>query len=151
MDRLELAQKEAELLEAGIPYAAVTLVESAGTARTEGKLLVLSENVIYGTIGGGAGEQLARRDALSLLAEGNNAVRHYELDSPLSAEGKACGGSLTVFIESCRSTRPQLVMVGGGHVGLALLRAVSRIFCGFGEGQKGAGRDWPRLEFSEWF
>ena len=29
MDRLELAQKEAELLEAGIPYAAVTLVESA--------------------------------------------------------------------------------------------------------------------------
>ena len=56
MDRLELAQKEAELLEAGIPYAAVTLVESAGTARTEGKMLVLSENVIYGTIGGGAGE-----------------------------------------------------------------------------------------------
>ena len=70
MDRLELAQKEAELLEAGIPYAAVTLVESAGTARTEGKMLVLSKNVIYGTIGGGAGEQLARRDALSLLAEG---------------------------------------------------------------------------------
>ena len=33
----------------------------------------------------------------------------------------------------------------------AALRAVSRIFCGFGEGQKGAGRDWPRLEFSEWF
>ena len=85
MDRLELAQKETELLEAGIPYAAVTLVESSGTARTEGKMLVLSENVIYGTIGGGAGEQLARRDALSLLAEGNNAVRHYELDSPLSA------------------------------------------------------------------
>ena len=147
MDRLELAQKEAELLEAGIPYAAVTLVESSGTARTEGKMLVLSADTIFGTIGGGAGEQQAvarqeelplhedaalliarmadggMRDALSLLAEGNNAVRHYELDSPLSAEGKACGGSLTVFIESCRSTRPQLVMVGGGHVGLALLRA----------------------------
>ena len=30
---------------------------------------------------------------------------------------------LTVFIESCRSARPQLIMVGGGHVGLALLRA----------------------------
>ena len=123
MDRLELAQKEAELLEAGIPYAAVTLVESSGTARTEGKMLVLSADTIFGTIGGGAGEQLAHRDALSLLAEGKNAVRHYELDSPLSAEGKACGGSLTVFIESCRSARPQLVMVGGGHVGLALLRA----------------------------
>ena len=123
MDRLELAQKETELLEAGIPYAAVTLVESSGTARTEGKMLVLSADTIFGTIGGGAGEQLARRDALSLLAEGKNAVRHYELDSPLSAEGKACGGSLTVFIESCRSTRPQLIMVGGGHVGLALLLA----------------------------
>ena len=30
------------LKEAGIPYAAVTLVESSGTARTEGKMLVLS-------------------------------------------------------------------------------------------------------------
>ena len=59
MDRLELAQKEAELLEAGIPYAAVTLVESSGTARTEGKMLVLSADTIFGTIGGGAGEQLA--------------------------------------------------------------------------------------------
>lgn len=49
MDRLELAQKEAELLEAGIPYAAVTLVESAGTARTEGKMLVLSADTIFGT------------------------------------------------------------------------------------------------------
>lgn len=51
MDRLELAQKEAELLEADIPYAAVTLVESAGTARTEGKMLVLSADTIFGTIG----------------------------------------------------------------------------------------------------
>ena len=123
MDRLELARKEAELLEAGTPYAAVTIVHSAGTARTEGKMLVLPDETIYGTVGGGAGEKLAIRDAVTLLAGGENAVRHYELDSPLSAAGQACGGSLTVFIESCRATRPQLIMVGGGHVGLALLRA----------------------------
>ena len=123
MDRLELVRKEAELLEAGTPYAAVTIVHSAGTARTEGKMLVLPDETIYGTVGGGAGEKLAIRDAVTLLAGGENAVRHYELDSPLSAAGQACGGSLTVFIESCRATRPQLIMVGGGHVGLALLRA----------------------------
>lgn len=123
MDRLGLARKETELLEQGIPYAAVTIVESAGTARTEGKMLVLAEDTIYGTVGGGAGEQLAIRDAVKLLAQGKNAVCRYELDSPLSAAGKACGGSLTVFIESCRGTRPQLIMVGGGHVGLALIRA----------------------------
>lgn len=123
MDRLELARKEAELLEAGTPYAAVTIVHSAGTARTEGKMLVLPDETIYGTVGGGAGEKLAIRDAVTLLAGGENAVRRYELDSPLSAAGQACGGSLTVFIESCRATRPQLIMVGGGHVGLALLRA----------------------------
>ena len=80
MDRLELAQKEAELLEAGIPYAAVTLVESSGTARTEGKMLVLSADTIFGTIGGGAGEQLAHRDALSLLAEGIAAGKQAEAE-----------------------------------------------------------------------
>ena len=47
MDRLELARKEAELLEAGTPYAAVTIVHSAGTARTEGKMLVLPDETIY--------------------------------------------------------------------------------------------------------
>lgn len=123
MDRLELAKKEAELLEAGTPYAAVTIAEAVNIARTEAKMLVLEDNTIYGTVGGGAGERLAIRDAAELLAEGKNAVRRYELDSPLSEAGKACGGTLTVFIESCRSTRPQLVMVGGGHVGTALIRA----------------------------
>lgn len=123
MDRLDLAKKEAELLEQGTPYAAVTIVHSEGTARTAGKMLVLADESIYGTVGGGAGERLAIRDAAALLAEGKNAVCHYDLDSPLSAVGKACGGELTVFIESCCSTRPQLMMVGGGHVGLALIRA----------------------------
>lgn len=123
MDRLEIAKKEAELLEAGTPYAAVTIVEAENIARTEAKMLVLADETIYGTVGGGAGERLAIRDAAALLAEGKNAIRHYELSSPLSEAGKACGGRLTVFIESCRSTRPQLIMVGGGHVGTALIRA----------------------------
>ena len=101
----------------------VTLVETEGTARTHGKMLVLADGSIYGTVGGGAGERLAIRDAVQLLEQGKNAVRSYQLDSPLSAAGKACGGSLTVFIESCPDTRPHLVMVGGGHVGLALIRA----------------------------
>lgn len=123
MDRLELAKKEAELLEAGTPYAAVTIVEAKDIARTEAKMLVLADESIYGTVGGGAGEKLAIRDAVKLLAQGKNAVCSYDLSSPLSEAGKACGGSLTVFIESCRSSRPQLVMVGGGHVGTALIRA----------------------------
>ena len=89
MDRLELARKEAELLEAGAPYAAVTIVHSAGTARTEGKMLVLPDETIYGTVGGGTGEKLAIRDAVTLLAGGENAVRRYELDSPLSRHAAA--------------------------------------------------------------
>ena len=67
MDRLELARKEAELLEAGTPYAAVTIVHSAGTARTEGKMLVLPDETIYGTVGGGAGEQRAERRICPLV------------------------------------------------------------------------------------
>lgn len=123
MDGLELLKKQEELLQEGVPHAVVTLVESEGTARTHGKMLVLADGGIYGTVGGGAGERLAIRDAVQLLEQGKNAVRSYQLESPLSAAGKACGGSLTVFIESCPDTRPHLVMVGGGHVGLALIRA----------------------------
>ena len=54
MDRLELAKKEAELLEVGTPYAAVTIAEAVNIARTEAKMLVLEDNTIYGTVGGGA-------------------------------------------------------------------------------------------------
>ena len=100
MDRLELAQKEAELLEAGIPYAAVTMVESAGTARTEGKMLVLSENVIYGTIGGGCSEHSALMEAYRLIGTTQSRCVHVDMSSDVAEEeGMVCGGQMKVLIQ----------------------------------------------------
>ena len=106
MDRLELAQKEAELLEAGIPYAAVTLVESAGTARTEGKMVVLSENVIYGTIGGGCSEAAAMQRARKIIGTGESCVIEIDMTNDVAAdEGMVCGGTMRVLIEDASENK----------------------------------------------
>ena len=114
-----LAQKELREL------AVATIVSSdGGTTRTQGKMLIYPDGAIRGTIGGGAVEQAVIRDALQLLSCGENAVKTYDYsESTAARQGLSCGGRLSVFIESCRSTRPNLVMVGGGHVGTALMRA----------------------------
>ncbi len=119
----ELFREQADALRQGEPFAAVTIVRAEGLARTSGKMLVYSDGRISGTVGGGVWERLAVRDALSCLETGENAVRTYSLDGERAEAGLRCGGGLTVFIECCRADRICLVVLGGGHVGSATIRA----------------------------
>lgn len=122
MDFEAILQEELSARQEGRNFAVVTIVESEDTARSYGKMLVYPEGTISGTIGGGGAERMAIWDAMACLEKGENAVKHYDLTNEATVQGLACGGKITVFIESCRSNRPQLVMVGGGHVGRSLLR-----------------------------
>lgn len=124
MDITELLEKELQSVKEGKELAVATIVSSdGGTTRTSGKMLVYADGSISGTIGGGSVERACIADALQCLAEDRNAVKVYDYNTGSAEAGASCGGKLTVFIESCRSRRPQLVMIGGGHVGTALMRA----------------------------
>lgn len=127
MKLYHLMLEQAESLKACRDFAVVTIVESKNLARTSGKMIVYADGAVSGTVGGGMWEHAAIRDSLACIHSGKNAVRTYNFDGELAKAGFQCAGELTVFIEVCRNDAPNLVVVGGGHVGNAVIRAAHTV------------------------
>lgn len=127
MELQELLLEQAAGLQNGREFAVVTTVEANGLARTSGKMLVYPDGTISGTVGGGMWEQAAIRDALVCIKEQKNDVKTYDFGDELSKAGIRCQGTLRVFIEYCANRQTQLVVVGGGHVGHAVMRAAKAV------------------------
>ena len=123
----DLLQEQADCLRSGRDFAVVTIVKADQLARTSGKMIVYPDGSISGTIGGGMWEQAAHHDALKALELGENMVKTYNFNSDLAKAGFQCSGELTVFIEVCRDDSLQLVVVGGGHVGNAVIHAAKSV------------------------
>ncbi len=115
-------------LDEGTPCVLCTVVESYGSVPTErgAKMLVLPDNVITGTIGGGVGEYRVLQKARELLLRGPGTLLVREdLNNQEAAEDQGiCGGGMTVFLERLVSV-PEVVIFGGGHVGKAALKIAS--------------------------
>ncbi|MBQ7801873.1 MAG: XdhC family protein [Oscillospiraceae bacterium] len=127
MKPYELMQEQADSLKAGRDFAVVTIVESEDLARTSGKMLVYADGSISGTVGGGMWEHAAIHDALECLKTGKNAVKNYRFHNEHAKLGYQCDGAMTAFIEVCRNDALQLVVVGGGHVGNAVIHAARAV------------------------
>ncbi len=121
MDAIDIAREQLRAFEAGKPFATVTIVDAKGTtSRTYSKMLVFADGTAVGTVGGSDKEKAAIADAVACIRTGKPVLRTYGDGIP-SADGKCCGGAFTMFIEPSPA-RPRLVVVGGGHVGGAVLR-----------------------------
>lgn len=127
MEIRELLLEQTESLKNGRDFAVVTIVSAEGLARTSAKMLVYADGSTSGTVGGGMWEKAAIRDAKRCLESGKNTVVTYDFTDELADAGIRCGGVMTVFIECCRSDHTQLVVVGGGHVGNAVIRAAKTV------------------------
>lgn len=127
MKLCELIQEQAEQLKAGQDFAVVTIVESQNLARTSGKMIVYPDGRISGTVGGGMWEMAAIHDGLECLKTGKNAVKTYNFTTEFAKAGFQCSGEMTAFIEVCRNDALQLVVVGGGHVGNAVIHAARAV------------------------
>ncbi len=127
MEHRDLLLEQAESLKNGRDFAVITIVDAKGLARTSAKMLVYADGSTSGTVGGGMWEKSALHDARRCLETGENAVKTYDFSGELADAGIRCGGVMTVFIECCKSQRPQLVVVGGGHVGCAVIRAAKTV------------------------
>ncbi|HNB56136.1 MAG TPA: XdhC family protein [bacterium] len=107
--------------------AIATVVRASGsTPRAAGaKMLIFPDGTAQFTIGGGLFESLVIKDALEVLQSGKPLTRTYAftLDGQ-HAIGAVCGGSVEVLIEAMHNT-PQLWIIGGGHIGQALMRAAA--------------------------
>jgi xanthine dehydrogenase accessory factor len=113
----------------GVPCAIVTIIKAVGsTPRKIGSKMAVSANgETAGSVGGGAVELLCITLAKEAIAQETCITRDFvskgEGEEWLPSKGDkslgVCGGSLTVFIEPL-IIEPELVIFGGGHVGVYL-------------------------------
>jgi xanthine dehydrogenase accessory factor len=113
----ELAEAEAS----AEPVALCTLIDSSGsTPRHEGsKMLVYPDGHIQGTVGGGEVESRVIHEALTALKDGKTRRLGYNMVDPQKGDPGICGGQVEVFVEPVLP-RPEIVIIGGGHVGKKL-------------------------------
>lgn len=102
--------------------ALCTIIDTKGsTPRHEGsKMLVLEDGNFIGTVGGGEVENRVRQEAIQSLVDGKTRLLHYKMVDPQAGDPGVCGGTLEVFVEPI-IPKPQLVIIGGGHVGKAIV------------------------------
>lgn len=100
----------------------VTVVEVKGAspAKAGAQLVLFQNGSTTGTVGGGKLESSILVDAKRDLAEQKCGLHHYQLaEEGQDAIGTLCGGEVTVFVQAYFPP-PQLVIVGGGHIGRPL-------------------------------
>ncbi len=115
---LELAQA----IENRQPAVLATVVEAKGAspARAGAQIVLLADGKTAGTAGGGKLEAAILADAKKVLDGHQAGLFHYKLaEEGQDAIGTLCGGEVTVFIQPFLPA-PQLVIVGGGHIGKPL-------------------------------
>jgi len=125
-------------LEEGRPAVVVVVLEARGSVpRKPGTRMLVSGGQTFGTIGGGALELEALREAHALLSSG---VAPHQVHYPLGpALRQHCGGEVTLGymrldaqqLIAWRPPEPlfQLQMYGAGHVGTAVARLLSTLDC----------------------
>lgn len=102
--------------------ALVTVVEVKGAspAKVGAQLVLFQNGTTTGTVGGGKLEASILADAKQDLTEQKCCLHHYQLsEEGQDAIGTLCGGEVTVFVQAYFPP-PQLVIVGGGHIGRPL-------------------------------
>ena len=119
------------LHEEGVPAVLVTLTRVRGHApRAAGAKMVVSLRGSWDTIGGGNLEATVTDRARRMLREG--AAEPLSLEIPLNERARTrygrqcCGGEVAVLLEPVEAP-PVVAIFGAGHVGLELVRALSRL------------------------
>lgn len=126
-----LIKKLNELLGQHQEVALVTVTTKAGSGpRDSGSMMIVDAEgkLLYGTIGGGGVEEKAKSDAKLCIQNNVSKTCHYELtlkDTEASLH-MACGGVMDVFIKVFK-TEDQLIIFGGGHIGLDLSYFAKRL------------------------
>jgi len=112
----------ADIEKRGESCALCTIISSSGsTPRHVGsKMLVYPDGRISGSVGGGEAESRVIDEAKASLIDGKARKLQYSFVDPAKGDVGICGGQVEVFVEPILP-HATLVVVGGGHVGRAVL------------------------------
>jgi len=99
----EIFQKLSDLQSRGISAVLATIVETAGSTPREvgAKMIVCADGTLYGSVGGGCGENDVKSAALRcLLSTQTPELLEVSLMDDLGAKGgDVCGGKMLIFVE----------------------------------------------------
>ncbi|MGB0837249.1 MAG: xanthine dehydrogenase accessory protein XdhC [Flavobacteriaceae bacterium] len=115
--------KAAALKEQGIPFALITVTGIKGSApcKLGGKMIVLPQGEIHGTIGGGKLEFQVIDHCVSKLQK-DQKEKVESLNFVLGPDFEQCCGGQVELLMELHNTNPQLFICGAGHIGLQLAR-----------------------------
>ena len=103
MNDNEIYIKLAELKDQGIVACLATIVETAGSTPREigAKMIVCVDGNLYGSVGGGCGENQVRSAALRcILTTKKPEFLEIDLTDDLGTRGgDVCGGKMWIFVE----------------------------------------------------
>ncbi|QEG37264.1 xanthine dehydrogenase accessory protein XdhC [Bythopirellula goksoeyrii] len=126
-------ERLAELARVGEPFVSVTMVEAVGSTPqdTGSKMLVTTEGLSSGTVGGGKVEHKAIQHAQAMLADtSGQAPVHQLVEWNLQRDvGMTCGGVVKLFFETYNHSDWQVVIFGAGHVASAVTSCLGQINC----------------------
>ena len=91
--------------------------------------MVVSDEQLFGTIGGGHLEYQSINIATQMLQNTDQAqhrIEHFALGASL---GQCCGGSVSVLFESFPASAVNITVFGAGHVGRALISILAQLPC----------------------
>ena len=120
-------QPLAALEKCGQACVMVTVLEDKGsTPRGAGTKMLVTQDGIFATIGGGHLEHVATEMARQMLTQCDTQmkVETFNLGARL---GQCCGGIVTLMFEPIGSQLQHLVLFGAGHVGKALIHILQTL------------------------
>lgn len=118
-----------EAIRQGESAALATIIEAKGsTPRDSAKMLIYADGRTVGTVGGGGVEARVIKEAQAAIAESRSRELEYRLVDEERGDPGICGGDMRIFVEVLTS-RPTLLIVGGGHVGQAVAELGAFLGC----------------------
>ncbi|MBS1962399.1 MAG: XdhC family protein [Bdellovibrionales bacterium] len=132
MNAVNFWQAAAELESAGTPFVVVTMAGTRGHAPQDpgAKILVTSDGLHFGTVGGGKVEAKCIEEAKRILAlpPGDSPTLLYTWNLQRDV-GMTCGGEVTYLFERREAASWPIVVFGAGHVAQALARILETLAC----------------------
>ena len=120
-----------ELMAAGTPMVAVTIVDKMGSIPSDrgAKMIVTSEGLRFGTVGGGKLETKAIGEAQRMLRGELAGTTHFVQWNINKDVGMTCGGIVKLYFEAFNVSRWNVVVFGAGHVANALTTMLVHFDC----------------------